>query len=116
MSTRCQVIVKDQWEELWFYRHCDGCPEGIKESLELFLSLVKEGKLRDNAEQSSGWLIIIGYDEFGGPTPGSGGKVGSYEPCAPREHDDIRYLYTIDLVKKEITYKDVNTGVSGIAL
>jgi hypothetical protein len=107
MSTRCQVIVKDQWDSIWFYRHCDGDPKGVMPSLEKFLSWVKSGKIRNNAGQSSGWLVIIGHNENkvpDEPIDSNNWKVGAFEPCTPNEHGDIKYLYTIDLVKEEITY------------
>ncbi len=116
MSTRCQVIIKDQYSEVWFYRHSDGYPDGVMPSLEKFLGWVKEGRIRDNAEQSSGWLVILGHQEYAEygtgaePTLGGGGmgwKVGAYEPCAPVKHGDIEYLYTVDLHTKRITVKEV---------
>jgi len=109
MSTRAQIIIKDSDSELWFYRHSDGYPEGTMPTLNKFLEWVKSGRIRDNVEQSAGWLIIIGANEYGNKNyePGNdrfmGWKVGAYEPSIPEKHDDIEYLYTIDLVKKEIT-------------
>lgn len=134
MSTRCQVIIKDKYGEIWFYRHSDGYPKGALPSLKQFLGWVKEGKIRDNCEQAAGWLILIGAKEYGTAysymskddkerpktmdelfTSGFGNgisdwKVGAYEPSVPKEHGDIEYLYTVDLDKKEITYKDIHTG------
>jgi hypothetical protein len=112
MSTRAQIIIRDGFgDELWFYRHSDGYPEGTLPTLEKFLDLVKSGKIRDNAEQSAGWIIIIGHDEYKEyhceyPEI-TDWKVGAYEPCSPIEHRDIEFLYTVDLVKKEITYKAI---------
>lgn len=116
MSTRCQVIVKDRYSEIWFYRHSDGYPEGVAETLNQFLQYVKDGKIRDNAEQAAGWLIIIGHKEYMEQMPDyykdeptgtesfAGWKVGAYEPSVSKEHGDIEYLYTVDLERKEITY------------
>jgi hypothetical protein len=111
MSTRCQVIIKDSYSEVWFYRHSDGYPEAVIPSLEKFLSWVKEGKIRADAMQASGWLVILGHNEYQvsdepGNDPVFDWKVGAYEPCTPEEHEDIEYLYTVDLEKKEITYKE----------
>ena len=96
-------------------------------TLNKFLDWVKEGKIRDNVEQSAGWLVLIGaseYDKMLDPTKhfeymkkptvlepieskaGMGWKCGAYEPCQC-QHGDIEYLYTIDLDKKEITYKHI---------
>jgi len=41
---------------------------------------------------------------------GLGWKVGAFEPSVPYEHGDIEYLYTLDLDKKQITYKDLGNG------
>ena len=131
MRTRAQIIIKDGYGELWFYRHSDGYPEGTMPTLEKFLSWVKEGRIRDNVDQSAGWLIMIGAKENGYDIdylsktfekiekpaqkimePGhdihlNGWKVGSYEPCRPVLHGDIEYLYTIDLKDKTITIKEI---------
>ncbi len=116
MSTRCQVIVKDQHSEVWFYRHSDGYPEGVKPSLDKFLSWVKAGRIRNNAEQAAGWLVIIGNQEYapigsGYPEPVGKGhmgwKVGAYEPCAPERHGDIEFLHTVDLDALTITTEAV---------
>jgi len=123
MSTRANIIIKDEYEELIFYRHSDGYPEGTMPTLKKFLNLVKSGKIRDDASQAAGWLIIIGHEEylkdFRGETKPFGTKlfnsendrlsdwkVGAYEPTS-QIHGDIEYLYTVDLEKKEITYKKV---------
>lgn len=65
MSTRANVVITDSFKtELWFYRHSDGYPEGTLPTLKKFCKWVHEGKIRDNANQSAGWLIIIGADEY----------------------------------------------------
>ena len=119
MSTRAQVIIKDEFgDELRFYRHSDGYPEGIMPSLEKFLCWVKEGKIKDNVEQAAGWLILIGAEEYRQRYDGtlkesvtqpsedykiSGGKCGAFEPCPCRSlHGDIAYLYEINLHEKSI--------------
>jgi len=126
MSTRAQIIITDGQDELWFYRHSDGYPEGTMPTLEKFLSWVKEGRIRDNVEQAAGWLILIGAKEYSheykldvngklgrvdkenlfepGSDPMMGWKCGAYEPCCPVVHGDIEYLYTVDLKKKAVTY------------
>jgi hypothetical protein len=123
MSTRAQVkIVDGQGQELWFYRHSDGYPDGTMPTLEKFLSWVKEGKIRSNVEQAAGWLILIGAEEYNEvydyktqtkskketltePTGDSLNrwKCGAYEPCACRDlHGDVEHLYTINLADKTI--------------
>jgi hypothetical protein len=133
MSTRCQVIIKDECNELWFYRHSDGYPKGALPTLTKFMKWVKEGKIRNNVEQASGWLILIGAEEYNSviqfvngkyervqkpmedifnPNPKDimGWKVGAYEPSMPRENGDIEYLYTLNLEKLTISIKDISTG------
>lgn len=121
MSTRCNVVVKDRWYELWFYRHSDGYPSVAVKSLKKFLRWLIDGKIRDNATQASGWLILMGAEEYlietkyedgafsTSPKPTlteplgglDGWKCGAYEPTKG-EHGDIEYLYIIDLQAKEI--------------
>lgn len=128
MSTRCNIIVKDKYdEELVFYRHSDGYPDGALPTLNKFLDYVKEGKIRDNVGQAAGWLILLGADEYRDfgeyissegykpkedicePTGGvRGWKCGAIEPSISL-HGDIEFLYVIDLSEKVI-YID---GVDG---
>lgn len=100
MSTRCNIVVKDSKgfrEHLIFYRHCDGYPEGVLPLLTKFMTWVKEGKLRNNPEQSAGWLIVLGHQEYEIlPEPSKDWQVGSIEP-ATQIHSDIEYLYVCDL-------------------
>ena len=113
MGTRAQIIIKDSCEEVWFYRHSDGYPEGTLPTLEKFLDWVKSGRIRDNASQAAGWLVIIGHNEYQiSDEPDAedkiyGWKVSAYEPCSNQLHSDIDYLYTIDLEAKTITVKEV---------
>ena len=122
MSTRSQVIIKDNIDEQWFYRHSDGYPSGNLPALYKFIKWFKQGKIRGNVEQSSGWLILIGAEEYGTmmdekmqsirkPTltePVGNNfeswKCGAYEICpCKRRHGDIEWLYTIDLSNETIT-------------
>jgi hypothetical protein len=128
MSTRANVVIKDNYDTLWFYRHSDGYPEGTMPTLKILLNWLKSGKIRNNAQQCAGWLIIIGAIEYGtipkyeqekernfGRQYGdidtiqspSDWEVGAYEPTT-QEHGDIDYLYTIDLDKKCIEVSEVN--------
>lgn len=107
MSTRANVIITGSYgDELIFYRHSDGYPSGTLPTLEKFLDYLKEGKIRDNVVQSSGWLVMLGNDEYGaGAAPSGeifGWKVGAYEPTVGI-HGDIEYLYVIDLEAKTIS-------------
>lgn len=130
MSTRAGIIVKDNFSEVHFYHHSDGYPEVTLNSLNIFLGWLKEGKIRDNTGQAAGWLIVLGameyntIPEFGVLEPFRPGsrprgdrnaisaptdwKVGAYEPTDNvSNHGDLKYIYTVDLVKKEITYKEL---------
>ena len=117
MSTRCQVVIKDGYnEQIIFYRHSDGYPEGAMPTLQKFMDWQRRGLIRDNAEQSAGWLILIGAQEYGTnykgishditePNSGdscSGWKCGAYEPAIGR-HGDIEFLYILDLKEKTIS-------------
>lgn len=117
MSTRCNVIISDAYgARIMFYRHSDGYPSGVAPTLGEFLRLVQTNRLRDNAEQSAGWLIVLGYEEYSAGDYGndltkmrsntegtsmSGWKVGAYEPSVGL-HGDIEYLYEIDVSAKTI--------------
>lgn len=119
MSTRANIIIKDKYNELIFYRHSDGYPAVTLPSLNIFLQYVKNGLIRDNVSQSAGWLILIGAEEYDTYLDNSfierkkssltkptkldemSWKCGSYEPTT-RIHDDIEYLYIIDLERKKI--------------
>jgi hypothetical protein len=126
MSTRCNIKLVDGKDELWFYRHSDGYPDGAMPVLELFIKWMKDGKIRNNISQSSGWLIVLGALEYNTiptcevePSEYSAGyakidtikepsdwKVGSIEPTTGM-HGDIEWLYTIDLQEKTIKVEEV---------
>ena len=113
MSTRANIIIKDQYDTLIFYRHSDGYPEGAMPLLEKFMQWIKQDTIRNNVSQSAGWLTLLGSMEYlkenGDPfEPGkqseyshSGWKAGSIEPTT-EIHGDIEYLYVLDLEKKKI--------------
>lgn len=114
MSTRCNVLIKDGYSEIWIYRHSDGYPSGVHPTLSEFIQHIINGTIRDNPGQSAGWLILLGAKEYNISVPAkgmSGWKCGAYEPTTG-EHGDIEYLYTVDLEnrtveisgRKKITY------------
>lgn len=108
MSTRANIIVKDRFDHLIFYRHSDGYPEGVKETLDKFCNWMKSGAIRNNIVQGCGWLIILGAEEYkslnAGIDPATdqpvSWKVGAYEPTADI-HGDISHAYLIDMEKME---------------
>jgi hypothetical protein len=117
MSTRANIVVTDREDELIFYRHCDGYPDGTLPSLTKFRDMALEGSIRENVTQACGWLILLGALEDGvcvkhGGVPAlrSGRllewKVGAYEPTTSI-HGDIEFLYVVDLKKKEIRHRKV---------
>ena len=130
MSTRSNILLKDEYgDDLWFYRHSDGYPEGAMPLIATFVHWVNSGRLRANAIQSGGWLIALGMkerqqqnflkrsdvlrpdsDAIG--TSVDGWKVGAIEPTTC-EHDDIEYRYTINLeTSKERGLRDANGTAS----
>ena len=111
MSTRANIIVRDSYDELIFYRHSDGYPEGALPLLQKFLAWVKEGRIRDCACQASGWLILLGAKEYSvsiADGPPDNWCCGAIEPTTAI-HGDIQYLYVVDLVDEEI-YIDGQNG------
>lgn len=134
MSTRANIIIEETsfyqgdkyTERLYFYRHSDGYPEGVKDTLNKFVDLLKKGKIRNNVNQSAGWLILLGAMEYQTMTATcfleghksyldrnnenidnalsefepTDWKCGAYEPTTGL-HGDIEHLYLIDLKNKE---------------
>ncbi len=120
MSTRCNIIIKEGNQKLFFYRHSDGYPEGAMPLLKTFCQWVKEGKIRGNLSQSAGWLVLLGameynaipefkteepafknshaYGDVNTIQPPADWKCGAIEPTTGI-HGDIKYLYVIDLAK-----------------
>lgn len=129
MSTRANIIIKDSYgDKLFFYRHSDGYPEVTIPSLNIFLKWLKNGNIRKDLQQGSGWLIILGAIEYNKipsfeteeekhydriyitsnletiKTP-EDWKVGAYEPTTSI-HGDIEYLYIIDIDRATVTVYD----------
>ena len=125
MSTRANIVIKDSCDQLWFYRHSDGYPEGAMPTLQKFVKWLRDGTIRNNSDQAAGWLILVGAEEYnrgdhtvaykqlpaseafspdvsGGCT---GWKCGAYEPTTG-VHGDIEFLYVIDCEAATITCYD----------
>ena len=117
MATRCNIIIKDDSQELFFYRHWDGYPSNTGNDLINFIkSHYQSGKCRNNPQQSAGWLIIYGNIskrirdvESSFPSSGDEWKVGDYEPTDSIS-GDAEYVYTIDLIKQTLVVNDIFTG------
>jgi hypothetical protein len=118
MTTRANILLKDEYDKLWFYRHADGYPEAVVPDLKQFMQWVEQGRIRNNVGQAAGWLILLGVKdrvEMGRDTshaspdpfePGDrntayGWKAGVYEPTIEM-HGDIEYYYEVDFVALEI--------------
>lgn len=136
MSTRASIIIQDQNQKLYFYRHSDGYPECTGADLAAFVEDYKTGAMRDNVGQSAGWLVVRGHFEYKtakpagvndsgvelwpatpdatGPKPNpadrfSGWKVGAYEPTDGL-HGDVEYIYIIDLDKRTLSCRRPKDG------
>lgn len=119
MGTRASIILKDEHTTLFFYRHSDGYPECTGESLKDFVAMYKFGNMRNNVQQSAGWLVLKGHFEYleGKPAteyaqPAEKGdysawKVGAYEPT-DQIHSDVEYIYIIDLEKMTLNCRQPN--------
>jgi len=110
MGTRCNINITDaNGSELWIYRHSDGYPEQVLPQLNELMNKVKEGLLRDNVSQFTGWLIVIGNKEYNRTRnlPKRQGfnswKCGAYEPTTG-EHGDIDFMYWVNLEHKTVTH------------
>ena len=139
MSTRCNVVIKDQHEQqIILYRYCDGYPEGVAPTLDKFCEWVKQDRIRQNAGQSAGWLILLGIQEYASDAPyielmdlqpgeeGSGSgwdmdwKIGAYEPT-DSIHGDIDYIHVVDLMSAtwksyRVNYDTINDLVQKIGI
>lgn len=113
MSTRASIMITDGHDSLWFYRHSDGYPESVLPDLAKFLGWVREGKVRNNVQQSAGWLVVMGHQEYAGDCdgplwePGTGKsftswKVGAYEP-ATGPAGDAAHVYLVNLSDLTVT-------------
>lgn len=130
MSTRANIVIKDGYNKLFFYRHSDGYPEGTMPTLNIFMDWLQKKIIRNNTQQCAGWLVVLGAIEYGNipdykcekkelskgytlketdlnsiQNPDDW-KVGAYEPTTGI-HGDIEYLYVIDLNEKTVKcYED----------
>lgn len=112
MSTRATIIVTDRYASLYFYRHSDGYPEGVEESLGRFCEMIKSGKIRNNINQAAGWLVVIGREEYlkGGylsEDAGMAWKVGAYEPTNVVD-GFVEHVYTVDVRTGTYVHETIN--------
>jgi hypothetical protein len=136
MSTRCNVILTDEVNDptkeqlldackgtlkgfLVLYHHSDGYPSNIMPMLKKFVSWIGT-RIRDNASQSIGWLILMekegGDEPIGDDINVYGWKASQFEPTTCI-HEDIEYLYVVNMVKKTIKVyfplRDENYNIRG---
>jgi hypothetical protein len=117
-------------KQMFFYRQSDGNPERVLPVLKVFMKWIKEGKLRGNLGQCSGWLTILGaieynnipkylyfkeklgYSELNTVLMPRMWKCGSFEPTTGI-HGDIEYLYELDINNLELNVKKVSYTFEG---
>lgn len=88
MSTRCNIILKDDEHQVILYHHCDGYPEGVGSFLYRKVNdNLKKGRFCF-AEDIANYLL---KDE----------EDNSYE-LTSGIHGDIEYLYEIDTHNKTL--------------
>lgn len=107
MSTRCNIVVREGEEELWFYRHSDGYPESVLPDLKPLMEKLRDGSLRDNLSQFCGWLIVKGNEGYTRHSGYDDWKVGNYEPTTGL-HGDVQFVYELDLREKTLTVEEDN--------
>lgn len=91
MSTRCNVIIKEDDNKFFqLYHHHDGYPDGVGTDLEDYIKLMDKDCL-SNGEKFVNFLCDpLRQDEY------------EFEGTSINPHDDIEFLYFIDLQKHEI--------------
>jgi hypothetical protein len=117
-------------KQLFFYRQSEGNPELVLPILRVFMKWIKEGKLRGNLGQCSGWLTILGaieynnipkylyfkeklgYTELNTVLMPRIWKCGGFEPTTGI-HGDIEYLYELDINNLELNVKKVSYTFDG---
>ena len=73
MSTRAAIRIRDPQDELWFYTHSNGepvspflpedpdqQPQGVMPDLITLRNWLTQGRIRNNVQQASGWLVRLG--------------------------------------------------------
>ena len=91
MSTRCQVKVITNKDDLMLYHHCDGYPEGVGYCLLKLMDRFEDTKGFWSADDIINDMIKKGYFEI---------TLGN--------HSDIEYLYEMDFLAREVRCYAVN--------
>lgn len=95
MSTRCNVIIRQQGVQVVLYHHHDGYPEGVGMDL-----IERFGK---NFRDEKAHVLSLSY----AVNALIKDQNDEYEWCL-RLHGDIEYLYTVDLERKTIVCEAVD--------
>lgn len=90
MSTRCNILVRDEHQTIQLYRHCDGYPESVIPDLKEVLAYAWELP-RFEADDFSAAMVRAWKREGGGGVYIDGDYVPS-----DTLHGDIEFLYVID--------------------
>lgn len=88
MSTRCNVILKEDGKTIYLYHHFDGYPEGVGADLKNMLDEVREKTIPYNIYQWANHLLKNKDDD-------------GYELTSGL-HGDIDYYYQIDTVRNTL--------------
>lgn len=101
MSTRCNIIIKDRYNErVVLYHHHDRYPEGVGHDLRGFL---------DKKFKSGYWFPY----SFGLANSLIKNKCGMFDEeyeITPSVHTDIEYLYVVNLKCKSVRCYNVEWG------
>lgn len=120
MGTRANLHVTDEFGgELWYYRGHDGWPDATMPILQTLMGWVRDGILRPSVVETSGWLILLGIQvaarsrliprpqNIAEITPETYGRCVGVLDVTTGRHDDINYLYELDLAAGTIAVYSV---------
>ncbi len=89
MSTRSNIIIKDNYNTIQLYRHCDGYPEGIIPDLALALEFAWELPRFDATDFAA--AVVRAWKDKGGGNIYIDGSPKAFEMI----HGDSEYVYVI---------------------
>lgn len=99
MSTRCQIRIKNEYQQYDVYHHHDGYPEGVGADLKEYCSKLPTGRWATWSPNRIVNEIVKGAikETFAGQTqPDMGYEI------AFGFHSDIEYAYLIDCEKRTL--------------
>ena len=89
MSTRCNIIVKDEYNSIQLYRHCDGYPSGVIPDLPEALRFAWELPRMQADDMAA--AIIRAWKENSGNI-----YIDGSADLPKTLHGDIEYYYVIE--------------------